>query len=101
MVKGAANAPFYFHAESPGVRWKVRVDKFLKVSRLIKRRTIAKEACDTGRITVNDRPAKAGSEVKEGDVLKIQFGNSLLSARVLKTLDSSRKEDAETMYEII
>ena len=79
----------------------MRVDKFLKVSRLIKRRTIAKEACDTGRITVNDRPAKAGSEVKTGDVIKIQFGNSLLSARVLKTSDSCRKEDAETMYEII
>ena len=79
----------------------MRIDKFLKVSRLIKRRTIAKEACDKERVTINGKNAKAGSEVKVGDVIEIQFGNSSLSARVLKISESQRKEDAETMYEII
>jgi len=79
----------------------MRIDKFLKVSRLIKRRTIAKEACDKERIMINGRTAKAGSEVKIGDVIEIHFGNNSLSAKVLKISDSCRKEDAETMYEII
>jgi ribosomal 50S subunit-recycling heat shock protein len=79
----------------------MRIDKFLKVSRLIKRRTIAKEACDKERVMINGKTAKAGSEVKAGDVIEIQFGNSSLSARILKISESCRKEDAETMYEII
>ncbi|MCL1808274.1 MAG: RNA-binding S4 domain-containing protein [Clostridiales bacterium] len=79
----------------------MRVDKFLKVSRLIKRRTIAKEACDRERITINGRTAKAGSEVKVGDLVEIHFGNSTISAKVLKLSESCRKEDAETMYEIV
>jgi len=79
----------------------MRIDKFLKVSRLIKRRTIAKEACDKERITINGKIAKAGSEVKAGDVIEIRFGNSALSARVLEISESCRKEDADTMYEII
>jgi len=79
----------------------MRVDKFLKVSRLIKRRAVAKDACLQARITINGRTAKAGSEVKIGDVITIQWGNSTLSARVLKLSESSKKEDAETMYEII
>ena len=79
----------------------MRVDKFLKVSRLIKRRTVAKEACEKDRIMINGKTAKAGSEVKAGDILEIHFGNNSLSAKVLKIVDSSRKEDAETMYEII
>jgi len=79
----------------------LRVDKFLKVSRLIKRRTVAKEACEKDRIMINGKTAKAGSEVKAGDILEIHFGNNSLSAKVLKIVDSSRKEDAETMYEII
>lgn len=79
----------------------MRIDKFLKISRLIKRRTIAKEACDQDRITINGKLAKAGSEVKEGDVICIRFGNSSIIARVLKLSESVRKEDAENMYEII
>ena len=79
----------------------MRVDKFLKVSRLIKRRTVAKEACDKARITINGRTAKAGGEVAAGDVITIQFGNGVVAARVLKIADSIAKEDAGTMYEII
>lgn len=79
----------------------MRVDKFLKNSRLIKRRTVAKEACEQERITINDKVAKPGTEVKEGDVIRIQFGNSCVTARIVRLLDSCRKEDAQTMYEII
>ncbi len=79
----------------------MRIDKFLKNSWLIKRRTVAKEACEQERITINDKIAKPGPEVKEGDVIRIQFGNSSVTARIVKLLDSCRKEDAQTMYEII
>lgn len=79
----------------------MRIDKFLKNSRLIKRRTIAKEACDTERVTINGKPAKAGSEVKIGDIVHIQFGNSSVTARVTALTESCRKEDAAGMYEII
>ncbi|MCQ4638467.1 RNA-binding S4 domain-containing protein [Anaerovorax odorimutans] len=79
----------------------MRIDKFLKNSRLIKRRTVAKEACEQERILVNGKAAKPGTEIKEGDVIRIQFGNSSVTARVTKILDSCRKEDAPTMYEII
>lgn len=79
----------------------MRIDKFLKNSRLIKRRTVAKEACEQERITVNEKIAKPGTEVKEGDVIRIQFGNSSLTARIVKIMDSCRKEDAPSMYEII
>ena len=79
----------------------MRIDKFLKNSRLIKRRSVAKEACEQERILINDKVAKPGTEVREGDVIRIQFGNSVVTAKVLRLLDSSKKEDAETMYEII
>ena len=79
----------------------MRIDKFLKNSRLIKRRTVAKEACEQERILVNDKVAKPGTEVKEGDVIHIRFGSSSVTARVIKLLDASRKEDAADMYEII
>lgn len=79
----------------------MRIDKFLKNSRLIKRRTVAKDACDQGRISVNGKPAKAGSEVKVGDVIHIEFGNSSVSARILDITDSCKKEAATKMYEII
>lgn len=79
----------------------MRIDKFLKNSRLIKRRTVAKEACEQERITVNEKIAKPGTEVKEGDIIRIQFGNSSVTARVVKVMDSCRKEDAPSMYEII
>ena len=76
----------------------MRIDKFLKNSRLIKRRSVAKEACEQERILINDKVAKPGTE---GDVIRIQFGNSVVTAKVLRLLDSSKKEDAATMYEII
>ncbi len=79
----------------------MRVDKFLKNSRLIKRRTIAKEACDQGRVSINNKQAKAGSEVEIGDIVHIEFGNSSISVKVLKLTEGTRKEDAQGMYEVV
>lgn len=79
----------------------MRIDKFLKVSRLIKRRTIAKEACDQERILVNGKPAKPGTEVKLGDLILIRFGSSELKVRVLNLSEHSTKENASTMYEAV
>ena len=79
----------------------MRIDKFLKNSRIIKRRTVAKDACDQGRIMVNDKVAKPGTEVKPGDEIFIQFGNGSLRARVVATPDTVRKEDAASMYEVL
>ncbi|MBR0600432.1 RNA-binding S4 domain-containing protein [Sinanaerobacter chloroacetimidivorans] len=79
----------------------MRIDKFLKNSRLIKRRTIAKEACEQDRILINGKAAKPGSEVKIGDVIQIHFGNAEIKARVLTLSEHSTKEAAATMYEII
>jgi ribosomal 50S subunit-recycling heat shock protein len=79
----------------------MRIDKFLKVSRVIKRRTIAKEACDTGRVTLNGRTAKAGAEVAVGDEIAVLFGTNELKLRVLLLKETTKKEDAEQMYEVI
>lgn len=79
----------------------MRIDKFLKNSRLIKRRTLAKDACDQERVFINDKPAKPGSEVKVGDVILIRFGNGEIRARVLLLSDHTNKELAASMYEII
>lgn len=79
----------------------MRIDKFLKNSRLIKRRTVAKEACEQERILVNEKIAKPGTDVREGDIIHIQFGNSSVKVKVLRLLDSCKKDDAVTMYEII
>lgn len=79
----------------------MRIDKFLKNSRLIKRRTVAKDACDQERVSVNGKIAKAGTEVKVGDVIHIEFGNSSITAKVLQLTESCRKEDAAGMYEIV
>ncbi|MDR3072059.1 MAG: RNA-binding S4 domain-containing protein [Clostridiales Family XIII bacterium] len=79
----------------------MRIDKFLKVSRIIKRRTVAKEACDLGRVEVGGRPAKAGTEVSIGDEIVVHFGNSDLRVRVLALTESTKKEDATNLYEII
>ncbi|MPW24965.1 RNA-binding S4 domain-containing protein [Alkalibaculum sp. M08DMB] len=79
----------------------MRLDKFLKNSRLIKRRTIAKEACDNGRILINEIVAKAGTKVKVGDTISIKLGEKLLRAKVTALLDHVTKDDAEKMYEII
>ena len=76
----------------------MRLDKFLKVSRLIKRRTVANEACDAGRVLVNDRPAKASAQVKAGDVLEIQFGSKSVRVEVLNVQDTVKKEEAQELY---
>lgn len=76
----------------------MRLDKFLKVSRLIKRRSVANEACDAGRIMVNGKVAKASVKVKIGDVIEIQFGNKNVKAEVLDIQDTSRKEEAKELY---
>jgi ribosomal 50S subunit-recycling heat shock protein len=79
----------------------MRLDKFLKVSRIIKRRTVAKEAADSGRALVNGRVAKAGTDLKVGDTVKIIFGSIELEIRVLELKETVRKEEAETLYEVI
>ena len=79
----------------------MRLDKFLKVSRLIKRRTVANEACDGGRVSVNGKTAKASLDVKAGDVITVGFGERKISARVLKINEYANKDDAAEMYEII
>lgn len=79
----------------------MRLDKFLKVSRLIKRRTVANEACDAGRVTVNGKTAKASAAVKEGDVIEIQFGTKAVRAEVLKVKETTKKEEAKDMFRYI
>lgn len=76
----------------------MRLDKFLKVSRLIKRRTVANEACDAGRVLVNDKPAKASVQVKAGDILEIQFGSKSVKVEVLNVQETVRKEEASELY---
>ena len=79
----------------------MRLDKYLKVSRLIKRRTVANEACDAGRVFVNGKPARASYDVKVGDVLEVQLGARALKARVVSVSEYARKEGAGELYELI
>ena len=79
----------------------MRLDKYLKVSRLIKRRTVANEACDNGRISVNGRVVKASYEVKEGDKIEIAMGTRTVAVEVLQVADNVRKDDAAAMYKEI
>ena len=81
----------------------MRLDKFLKVSRLIKRRTVANEACDAGRVMVNGngRPAKASVNVKVGDIIEIAFGQKTVKVKVLNLLDTTKKEEAKDLFEYI
>ena len=79
----------------------MRLDKFLKVSRIIKRRTVASEACDKKRVSVNGNPAKAGKDVRPGDEIEVRFGSNTLKIRVLSVAETVRKEHAGDMYEII
>lgn len=79
----------------------MRLDKYLKVSRIIKRRTIAKEACESGRVSINDKVAKPSTDVKEGDVIEIIFANRKLKAKIINIADHVRKESAKEMYEIL
>ena len=76
----------------------MRLDKFLKVSRLIKRRTVANEACDAGRVLINERPAKASAQVQAGDVLEIQLGSKAVKVEVLNVQETVRKEEAQELY---
>ena len=79
----------------------MRIDKFLKVSRLIKRRTVANEACDNSHISVNGRPVKASYDVKEGDLIEISFGQRSLKVKVREINEHALKDDAQTMYEVV
>ncbi|MDR0221219.1 MAG: RNA-binding S4 domain-containing protein [Lachnospiraceae bacterium] len=79
----------------------MRLDKFLKVSRLIKRRSIANEACDAGRVSLNGKPAKASATVKAGDIITIGFGNKEVKAEVLRVQETARKEEANEMYKYL
>ncbi|MBO8169790.1 MAG: RNA-binding S4 domain-containing protein [Thermoanaerobacteraceae bacterium] len=79
----------------------MRLDKFLKVSRLIKRRTVAKEACNAGKVTVNGKVAKSGTKIKEGDVICIQMGAKQTKVKVLSTVDSVPASKAGELYEVI
>ena len=76
----------------------MRLDKYLKVSRLIKRRTVANEACDAGRVLVNDKPAKASAQVKPGDTIEIQFGSRNVKVEVLEVKETVKKEETESLY---
>jgi ribosomal 50S subunit-recycling heat shock protein len=79
----------------------MRLDKYLKVSRIIKRRTVAKEACESGRVSINGKVAKPGTDVKEGDIIEIRFASKKLAARILNISEHVRKENAQAMYEIL
>ena len=76
----------------------MRLDKYLKVSRIIKRRTVANEACDAGRVLVNDKVARASYDVKEGDIIEIAFGTNTTRVQVLTVKETVKKEDAGLMY---
>ena len=79
----------------------MRLDKFLKVSRLIKRRTVANEACDAGRVLIGGKPAKASTNVKAGDEIEILFGQKSVKVRVLDIQDTTKKEEAKDLFEYI
>ncbi len=79
----------------------MRLDKYLKVSRIIKRRTVANEACDGGRVLVNGKAARASYDVKVGDIIEISFGTRLFKAEVIDVSETVRKDDAATLYKIL
>lgn len=87
-----------FYIERMELESPMRLDKYLKVSRLIKRRTVANEACDAGRISVNGKVAKASMKVKVGDVIEIQFGNRVTKVEVLSVEETYKKEEARELY---
>lgn len=79
----------------------MRLDKYLKVSRLIKRRTVANEACDAGRVLINDKPAKASSTVKPGDIITIQFGNKEVKVEVVDVQETVKKDEAKELFKYL
>ncbi len=79
----------------------MRLDKYLKVARIIKRRTVANDACDASHVSVNGKPAKASYDVKLGDIIEVSFGSRVMRVRVTDVKDSTKKADAAEMYEVI
>lgn len=79
----------------------MRLDKYLKVSRIIKRRTVAKEACEGGRVSINGKVAKPSVEIKEGDVIEIRFANRSIKAEIINVAEHVKKDDAKEMYRIL
>ncbi len=79
----------------------MRIDKYLKVSRLIKRRTVANDACEQGRVMINEKTAKPGDRVKVGDIITVTFGDKVLKAKVERIVEHVKKDDAAEMYSII
>ena len=79
----------------------MRLDKYLKVSRIIKRRTVAKEACDKGIVKINGKPAKSSSEVNVGDILEVQFGEKIMKFKITEIKEHVLKNDAKEMYDIV
>ena len=79
----------------------MRLDKFLKVSRIIKRRTVANEACDAGRVKINEKVAKASAEVKLGDIIEVQFGSRPVRVEVLNIQDTTKKEEAGELFQYL
>lgn len=79
----------------------MRLDKFLKVSRIIKRRTVANEACDAGRVSVNGKPARASYDVKVGDILEVSLGTKPIKAEIISVNEYAKKEDAPMMYKLL
>ena len=79
----------------------LRLDKYLKVSRIIKRRTVAKDVCDGGKVKINGKVAKAGAEVKPGDILEIGFGERKVRAEILEVKENVRAEDAKNLYRLL
>lgn len=79
----------------------MRIDKYLKLSRIIKRRTIAQEACDSGRVMVNDKLAKPGTDVKVGDIIEIRFGTQTTKYQVLEIKEHVKKEETDNLYRIL
>lgn len=108
FVIGKVLSLFYSPVDSRGYNYygvrvkrtevRMRLDKYLKVSRLIKRRTVANEACDAGRILVNDKVAKASLNIKPGDIIEIQFGNRNTKVEVLRVEETYKKEEAKELY---
>ena len=79
----------------------MRIDKYLKLTRIIKRRTIAQEACDQGRVMINDKVAKSGTQVKVGDIIEINFANKAIKYEVLDMKEHVKKEEVESLYRIV
>ena len=79
----------------------MRLDKFLKVSRIIKRRSVANEACDNSRVELNNRPAKAGAQVKVNDIVTLHFGDSTFKFKILSVQETVKKQDSSLIYEVI